>query len=97
MVCDLRQQPRRFVTRRLDHMALEMRQSACLSGRADAREGVILHSESILSRYEIEALLEREGGTLSCAPSADAVAGNGPPLSWRPSADAVTGNAALLN
>src|ERR671930_1079213 len=28
-----------------------------------------------------------EGGTLSCAPSAVADAGNGPPLSWRPSAD----------
>ena len=38
---------------------------------------MILHSESILSRYETEALLEMEGGTLSCAPSAVAVAGNG--------------------
>jgi crotonobetainyl-CoA:carnitine CoA-transferase CaiB-like acyl-CoA transferase len=32
-----------------------------------------------------------EGGTLSCAPSAVADAGNGAPLSWRPSADAVAG------
>lgn len=29
MVFDLRQKPRRFVTRRLDHVALELRQSAC--------------------------------------------------------------------
>src|SRR5437867_4506086 len=36
-------------------------------------------------------LSRREGGTLNCAPSADAVAGNGRPLSWAPSADAVTG------
>src|SRR2546426_3993748 len=35
-----------------------------------------------------------EGGTLNCAPSADAVAGNTAPLSWRPSADAVAGNTA---
>jgi hypothetical protein len=28
---------------------------------------------------------------LNCAPSADAVAGNGRPLSWAPSADAVAG------
>ena len=33
----------------------------------------------------------REGGTLNCAPSADAVAGNGRPLSWAPSAHAVAG------
>ena len=32
-----------------------------------------------------------EGGTLNCAPSADAVAGNGPPLMRRPCADAVAG------
>src|SRR4029453_9051104 len=32
-----------------------------------------------------------EGGTLNCAPSAVADAGNGAPLSWRPSADAVAG------
>src|SRR5215471_1375367 len=47
------------------------------------------------------ALSPREGGALSCAPSADAVAGNGRPLSWvsggggtgrpKPSADAVAG------
>src|ERR1700704_5433829 len=36
-------------------------------------------------------LSQREGGTLNCAPSADAVAGNGRPLSWAPSADAVAG------
>src|SRR5438093_4641336 len=35
-----------------------------------------------------------EGGTLNCAPSADAVAGKGAPLNWRPSADAVAGNEA---
>jgi len=33
-----------------------------------------------------------EGGTLSCAPSADAVAGNGGPLNWPPSAVADAGN-----
>jgi 2-oxoglutarate ferredoxin oxidoreductase subunit delta len=33
-----------------------------------------------------------EGGTLSCAPSADTVAGNGAPLSCAPSADAVAGD-----
>src|SRR5262245_33240704 len=38
-----------------------------------------------------------EGGTLSCAPSADTVAGNGGPLSWTPSADAVAGNGTPLN
>jgi hypothetical protein len=36
-------------------------------------------------------LSRREGGPLNCAPSADAVAGNGRPLSWAPSADAVAG------
>src|SRR5947208_13138037 len=36
-------------------------------------------------------LSQKEGGTLNCAPSADAVAGNGRPLSWAPSADAVAG------
>ena len=39
-------------------------------------------------------LSQREGGALSCAPSADAVAGNGRPLSYSlrsPSADAVAG------
>src|SRR5262249_27859212 len=36
-------------------------------------------------------LFQREGGTLSCAPSAVADAGNGAPLNWRPSADAVAG------
>src|SRR4029453_2493698 len=47
--------------------------------------------------------LAREGGTLSCAPSAVADAGNGAALSCGPSADAVAGNeatarnAALLN
>src|SRR5262245_30105924 len=39
----------------------------------------------------------REGGPLNCAPSADAVAGNGPPLMRRPSADAVAGNGGPLN
>jgi hypothetical protein len=34
-------------------------------------------------------LSQREGGTLSCAPSADAVAGNGGTLSCAPSADTV--------
>src|SRR5262245_28965238 len=46
------------------------------------------------------SLSQREGGTLNCAPSADAVAGNGHPLSWAPSADAVAGGgnrAAPLN
>src|SRR6516165_6961522 len=38
----------------------------------------------------------REGGTLSCAPSADAVAGNGAALSCGPSAHAVAGNALIL-
>jgi hypothetical protein len=40
------------------------------------------------------SLSPREGGTLNCAPSADAVAGNGRPLSYSlrsPSADAVAG------
>src|SRR4029453_11882464 len=37
------------------------------------------------------ALSQREGGTLSCAPSAVADAGNGRPLSWALSADAVAG------
>src|SRR5438445_1426760 len=36
-------------------------------------------------------LSQREGGTLSCAPSAVADAGNGAPLNWRPSVDAVAG------
>jgi hypothetical protein len=36
--------------------------------------------------------LAGEGGTLNCAPSAVAVAGNRAPLSWRPSADTVAGN-----
>src|SRR5262245_39711630 len=39
----------------------------------------------------------REGGTLNCAPSADAVAGNGAPLNWRPSTDAVAGNGRPLS
>src|SRR5574341_1295288 len=38
----------------------------------------------------------REGGALSCAPSADAVAGNGRPLSWAPSAHAVAGGVATF-
>jgi hopanoid biosynthesis associated radical SAM protein HpnH len=37
---------------------------------------------------------QREGGTLSCAPSAVADAGNGAPLNGRPSADTVAGNGA---
>jgi len=39
----------------------------------------------------IVTLSQREGGTLSCAPSAVTDAGNGRPLSWAPSADAVAG------
>src|SRR5262245_30651325 len=39
----------------------------------------------------IQALFQREGGTLSWAPSAVTDAGNGAPLSWHPSADAVAG------
>src|SRR5919198_480296 len=39
----------------------------------------------------------REGATLSCRPSADAVAGNGGALTCAPSADAVAGNAGLLS
>ena len=35
-------------------------------------------------------------GTLNCAPSADAVAGNGAPLNWRPSAVADAGNIAMI-
>src|SRR5215475_9112051 len=42
-------------------------------------------------------LSQREGGTLSCAPSAVTDAGNGPPLMRRPSADAVAGNGGPLN
>src|SRR5215470_10367532 len=40
----------------------------------------------LFSRRQAESA--EEGGTLSCAPSADAVAGNGGPLNWPPSADA---------
>src|SRR5262249_56234935 len=36
-------------------------------------------------------LFQREGGTLNCAPSAVADAGNGAPLNWRASADAGAG------
>jgi hypothetical protein len=39
--------------------------------------------------------LRREGGALSCAPSADAVAGNAAPLNWGRSAHAVAGNEAM--
>jgi hypothetical protein len=42
-------------------------------------------------------LSQREGGPLNCAPSADAVAGNGRPLNCAPSADAVAGNGRPLN
>src|SRR5262249_42615902 len=42
-------------------------------------------------RYPRHTHFPREGGTLNCAPSADAVAGNGRPLSWAPSAHAVAG------
>src|SRR5215510_13323270 len=44
----------------------------------------------LFSRRQAESA--EEGGTLSCAPSADAVAGNGGPLSWPPSAVADAGN-----
>ena len=51
--------------------------------------------------YDLIAALQEvvepgEGGTLSCAPSADAVAGNGASLNWRPSADAVAGKDRLV-
>ena len=42
------------------------------------------------------SLLTGEGGTLSCAPSAVADAGNGRPLSWAPSADAVAGGSRVV-
>ena len=52
--------------------------------------------------YDLIAALQEvvepgEGGTLSCAPSADAVAGNGGPLNWPPSAHTVAGNGGTLN
>src|SRR5262245_37226427 len=45
----------------------------------------------------VPTLSQREGGTLSCAPSAVTDAGNGAPLNWRPSADAVAGNGGTLS
>src|ERR671930_230677 len=43
------------------------------------------------------SLSQREGGTLTCAPSAVADAGNGPPLMRRSSADADAGNGRPLS
>src|SRR5437870_11685838 len=59
---------------------------------ANCQRGVIVRSGARGRQKPLTPTLsQREGGTLNCAPSADAVAGNGRPLSWAPSAGAVAG------
>ena len=77
-----------------DHSAIHLQKIFFLrsiapspTGRGQGvREHVGLRKKSLTL-----TLSQREGGALSCIPSADAVAGNGRPLSWAPSADAVAG------
>src|SRR5215211_641865 len=69
--------------------------SCSMTCLACGSSGILFSSfQPLLPLYmhaETLTLSQREGGTLSCAPSAVTDAGNGAPLNWRPSAVAVAG------